>query len=983
MSSDRVRNLLEKQKNISLENNISDELKELSNNISNIQNVSKSIYLDSNNIKEISSKIQYLENNLNDLQPLIVMKSQIDEILIKFATINTINNDIDEIKRQINHISEEISIQTEKEISGIISATNNSNDTYALKKIKNDIDNLNKRVTEFTQNNISISDKLSKIEYENQDLLSVISILDSRTSQIEDQKIPSFQEDIYNIRGKLDLIKKINDDSSNEFRRNISLINNTLTTFSDSINKFENESDSSLSSIKDSLSQLRKNLDELPFQQQINNINDSLTSVLPIVRDLSKRVELNDNDISDLQKNVSNVSGNFERFKNFYVEESSKLSQKIIELNKQSDKLKNDFSTSNSFFSENIQTLIDNGNKVKSSYDLLSLDNEDIKKSISNISSQINNNSNSIETITKTLNDTNDKNNKILTDLKRANENLIMAGTERESKINIITQKLKDIGPVNEKIQNIINRIESLSSNLLTVINDSSKNNDFIVGNVTSLDKSVSSSNNRIDNIEQNYLSINSSINELNSQNSQLSSEINSLSSKINDMNINDINLSISNLNNSNSENASKITSLTINLNDLSNSQKSLQNILFELKFKVENDNRITGLIQDMKNVMDIVDSMKGTSNNLATLKQLSQDTNANTSAIEQLISQIDINTKSITFIQNEMNKSHSAPLILQELKSKLQNLNDNQKQILNKASDIEKAQVRNEEQISSLSLELEKLVSNGIPSNTTISNSDSSTLVSKILSQVQLLSDSNSSLNSITTILQNDFENSQTMIKKLNTEFESLNIGNIKSLIQQLESIKNNIQIGQNMPSSNDSMKWLPSYDLLSGQRDTNITSINDINQNAILMIGNKIYTLKGIKNIGSIESDTVSVGYGVPNKKGVNSLEVKGDIKIEGKINGTEISDLGRGPKMTQTIEASVGSLVSIPYNGPPPNYIKVMLEGIYSVPLSKTDGYLYSYNNGSLNILCGTNSIGTEFNSYGRNVDKKLGNYTIHIY
>lgn len=989
MSSDRVRNLIQKQKAISGGANLSDELKNLSDNISQIPSCPKTSFISSsNNDSEILSRLQTLEDNLRDVQPLIVMRSQIEEVLIKFVAINAINNDLDEIKKQINHISEELSNQTEKEVSAIINATNNTNDAYTIKRIKNDIDNLNKRISEFTQSNLLISDKLSKVECTNQDLLSILGILDSRTTQLEDQKLPSFQEEISNLRNKVDMIKKINEDSSNEFRRNIGSVNNTLNSYSDIINKVEKESDENFDSMKETIVQLKKRLDDLPFQQQLNNINNSLTSVLPTLKDLSKRVDLNDSDISDLQKSFGIMNGNFEKFKSSSSDETSRLSQKVIEMGKQNDKLQNDFNTSNKFLSDSIQGLIDSESKDKSSYDILNSDNENNKRNITNLSKQVSNNTTNIDSLITSFSKLDEQNSKLSGIVKSLNGNVSITITEQDTKINDMSRQLKDFLPVNDKIQQIVDKIESLNNNLISIINDSSRNNETIMEMISSLNKSNQSSSHRIDNLEKSSNQKNENIKELTDQNSQLSSKFNNLSSQISGLNIDSINSLISDLNKSNSENSSKITTLTNNQNNLTSSQTSLQNMFLELKLKIDNDTRIPDLIKDMKMIMDIIDSLKG-GNNSATLKQLRQDTDSNKSAIEQIIPQIENNNKSITSIQDMLSKAQPASLALQELKNGVQILAENGKQMLSRSGDIEKAQSRNESQIKDLSTQIQKLSSDDESFNSRISalehnpSFDNSTLITQLLSQTQKLTENDSLLQTRTSNLENDNQINKSMISQLNLSFESLNIENIKSLIQQLELIKDNMQIGESMPSNNDSMKWMPSYNLLTGERDSNVTSISDINDNAVLMIGNKLIALKGIKSIGKMESDTLSLGYGIPNKKGTNTLEVKGDVKFDGKLNGSEISDLGRAPKMTQTIEASVGSLVSIPYSGPAPNYIKVMLEGMYSVPMSKTDGYLYSFSSGKLNILCGSNSIGSEFNSSGRITDKTSGNYTIYIY
>ena len=81
--------------------------------------------------------------------------------------------------------------------------------------------------------------------------------------------------------------------------------------------------------------------------------------------------------------------------------------------------------------------------------------------------------------------------------------------------------------------------------------------------------------------------------------------------------------------------------------------------------------------------------------------------------------------------------------------------------------------------------------------------------------------------------------------------------------------------------------------------------------------------------------------------------------------------------------TIEAKIGQLINIPYNGKFPSRIRILLDGKFEVPLSRINGYLYSYDGQNINILCGSDSIGSIFSNTGKFTDKLNGSYQISIY
>lgn len=266
----------------------------------------------------------------------------------------------------------------------------------------------------------------------------------------------------------------------------------------------------------------------------------------------------------------------------------------------------------------------------------------------------------------------------------------------------------------------------------------------------------------------------------------------------------------------------------------------------------------------------------------------------------------------------------------------------------------------------------------------TQLHNSNSSTSQSIQLVQSQITQLSSKLTDHLTESDTNSesmsklFGEMQSQISILQSKQDDDTVNNDK--YTELSERINALSLPHDTSTFSGSMRWLPSFNALTGTRDPIFTSIQDSNSNSQLMMANYTSFIKGLRSYGKSEIDSLKIGY--HNSQPGPILDMKGDVVLNGKINGKVPDDLGRSAKLSQSLQVEAGKAYTIAYNGEFPNRVKILLDGVCEVPLSSTDGYIYSYSLGTFTLKCGSNSVGYQL--IGSTLTpKKSGSYTILLY
>lgn len=225
--------------------------------------------------------------------------------------------------------------------------------------------------------------------------------------------------------------------------------------------------------------------------------------------------------------------------------------------------------------------------------------------------------------------------------------------------------------------------------------------------------------------------------------------------------------------------------------------------------------------------------------------------------------------------------------------------------------------------------------------------------------------------------------DNLKSQLTNIQDEINDGDSTTVSQLAADIATLRESITSGGTSKRSSDAstMKWFDNYNVHSGKKDMGVTSIQDLNPNAQLYVDNMMSLFKGIRITKGAEIDKLSLGHNATSSQPY-SLDVNGNVKINGQINGYDINDIGRGPKSVQQIDVALNKVYQLPYSNLP-NGIRILLDNTYPVSESDTDGFRYWYNAGKLNILTGTNSVGTVYDTSGTRTPKINGKYHISVY
>jgi len=870
-------------------------------------------------IQSLLNKHQNVERNNNENFNNI--NNHHSDLIDKFQTLS----------QKINQIADNKPLQ---EISKMIDHLKNDFNDHKENTSQNshsiDLlgDNLNAFKDEINENNSSIEDKLKELHESLSSLKDHLSKISSLITTTND----SF----------LQRIKKLSD-SDSEHTRKI----NSLISGDDLSLELSKALEDKISSLTDNNNSLLSMIEKL----QSNDINTS-RDITNLTKKISSVIETNNSKFSEIDSNISLNSGlgdkisslkeSFESFIGLYNNYSSNVSNKllsIMELIKINDEKSNDKHTS---INENLRSYQDNTNlQINSIRDSISFlaDASSTAQKIYNSISSINSRVGSTESKFEKLDGEFLKLKTILESFKSSNEDQINKQKDQESQL----EKIQNDNSINSgfliSLQNTIKEMKDASnsdtrfSTLLSQFNVLSN----LVSTLKTTLESNSGSNNTI---------------KLQTSFSILSSKVDSISNEIDrkTLPLTEIQKEIA-----------YIKQIVTTVTDQNGFKLLIQKVSDNvdkandstLKLKQTTDKHET-IINDLKSKIDALKEENNSTAQVSSnpeIKTLETEIKSSVDAFKESTS------NQISNLDAEMIKfraqisSYLTPSQVSLIKEELQETKNIIQQVVNEdISDLKKGLIN-------LKSRIELLYSNFENQNNLAADTESTP---------------SSNENKI-TVLQNEVEELKSIIG-------SLNISNIQNLILKLQ---NQVEYNSNDHSNKNGIKLVPGYDSISGKTNPSVTSLFDDSDESLLAVGNEVTFRKDIKGFSGLDFKSGKFGYGPKYSiKEKYSLDVKGDSKLDGKLNGIEISDLGRVPRSTQNVFATTGSVIQIPYSGSFPNGIRVLLDNT-EIKQSKKNGYLYSLGNEMINIRCGSESIGHTFDRTGKLKANSSGNYSVQIF
>lgn len=869
---------------------------------------------------EINSKILRIESRLMMVEPLLLMKTELETLKGKIYSFSKFESNVEDIKFQIRQISEELSNQTEKEHNDFITSSSNSDNKNEIKMLKDDIDNLSKRINCIIDGNVGFLSKINDLENNNSEFISKLSVLESKMNTVQDMTIVSLVEKIDSIRTRVESIKKSGEDNYNSLRETIAFLISQNSIVSTNLSKFESTTDDSFSESNRQISVLKQKIDELPFSQQINSLVTSTNSILGLVKELKSQIDKSNSDISNLKNGTESLKNEFSLLKTELTssqrETKNDLNMKISKLKDQLDKLQNDFISTSGFLTSALEKLSNRDGE------------NNIKEEIEKLKILIRNNSRSIDDVREEINKLNSDNKNIKIDIN-----------DSSTKISEIFVKLNSM---NTHFENIFSKLS---------VNDTNTNLEI---------KNLAEMINRIINdLENNQSKIEIKFNE---QNHRIESSL--------IKNREDIDLEVRNIRKNNDTRFSNLESIIEGQNQKIN--LSLSNLNEELideihNMKKNNDMRFDRIDETQTQFNKTQSILNGKFRDLSSefaiiLDKLKTHSNSN-----EWFEDFEIRIKNIecTFDRGRTD--------FQRIESELNN----------RLSDFESQ--RN-------------------PSNNDrVNRNDLQRLETDL---VKLISDLERKMNGSNSADKSDIQKLQSEFIKLITDLEK-KIGSNGSLAENVSNFENNFMEhisnieSRNTESRNIDSRWNGDTE---NQKDQYLKLVRKWNDG----IGSRIKQLESIsisesalfsptdrnliyKLLADFRTKIGSLHNASPGLVEMWELELKSKIEeLENKINSCNScnsftkrsEERDSSVKMTYTANALIGNIISIPFNGKL-NRVRVMLDGVFEVPLSKSDGYLYSYRGDMVHILCGNNSIGHTFTPNGRVTDRNSGTYSISLY
>lgn len=1008
-------------------------IKDLINNQRNLRQITESNPTSANSIlpalvvsDNYSELIRGIELRVRGLEVLLDLKEKVLKLESTVGEFDSLNSNLMNMKYELSQIAEAVS--NHDDLSSVPCLTPDIKSI--IKSIRDDLDVNNKKLNSLIESQIGNSTRISYVENTNIEYLSKLNLVDGKLSTSQDITLPVLTDSIEKIRSRLEVVKNSSQDSYNSLKEMIIKVNIQLSSLTERANTNNADINDNISILTKATFELNSRLDDLPFDQQILSLSNAVAAMLSNVKELSSKSDISNSGLIEVRGQFNMLRSDLNGFKQMSYNEQSDMMSQLIGVKNQYEKVNSDFTSSSRALTETVQRLSSTQNDNEENFNNINIEVNKLKSSINSLNNFTSSTTTMMSSFTKSLKSLEDTDKQSVDDIKKLSGTTTMALTDQDSKIMSLVNTVNDLQPLNGKLNDLDVKTNQTSS---TLTDFSSKTDKQIKSMAKMIESLVLNTQNdtsnllsKINDLETAQNSINPTlcllsekVDSLGSSNNTLSMIVSGIQSTISDLDIGSIHNAISIL-------EAKVSSTSNRQESLISSQTSLQSMFQQLKHNFDNDSRFTQINSEMISLSDMISSITTTNvsnnTNIMTLESISSDQSNQINTLMGFMTSTNSKLSEILMRINSMNGTTSSEnsvnqKTLQELKNGYQQLLNligvfNSKlPIINKLDDdygtlsqrvtsLETnsnsgqsgsslisteliAQVQsllNNETIMSKQIQSQGLSLQDIKSQlSSIGNSSSGSQTDPSLSiKISQLNDSINSLMNSNSQLSSKVVNQSSQITSIQSDLESLNLTSTTGLLNSLEKLKSDLE-----SLTNGSMKILPDYNVLTNQSDSNCTSVKDVNTFASLIIGNAVILLKGLKASGQISSDSMSIGGSIPNKKGTYTLDIKGDTRIDGNINGTYIEDLGRLPKLTKVIDVRSGTVSSFSYSGSAPNRIKVMLDGIFEVPLSKDNGYLYSFLGDKINIYPGSTSIGTSFNSVGTTTSPTTGSYHVSLY
>lgn len=1008
-----------------------------------ISNINSSLLNLSLTIKEYNNKINNTDSNVTSLSSQVgIITSDLNTYHADQQDINSeLKNNLNDVKSNLDNFHSEYISSTKYLTDNIQNLLNSHTTDGDLDKLKTQLKNLNGQIISTNTSLTSLSENFKTIESNNKqntrDIKNVRADFIIKTTS-QDSKLNEFNNRLNELGPLSNRVSDLNDRVTHSDSRITSLITstdsqiNSLTSLVNNIQSQLQNYNSSLSarisSLESSDSSQTTNISSL--QSNIKEIDNTLTSVkstlssYPTLQSdlniLKSSVSTNTTAISLIKESLATVISNV-----------TKANSKITTLQSSVQDIQNN---NNSIIS-NITDLKNSTSTNTTSIQDINVKISTLKSDVTNTQANVATNSVSISSIQGTISDytgvknnvtsnTNEINNlkTLISDYPDIKENIL----SNTSNINTIKSNLSGYDSLKTQVQTNTSNITSLRSDV-----DTLKNND-VSTQVPINTSDISVLKSEVDNLKNVSTQI-----PLNTSNiATLQASIGNIPSILTDVNslkndVSTIKTTIStypNLENDVENIKLNVTSLTTSQSNLTNSQASVQSMFTSLQSTI--NAQITAIASQIASMGDLSDLQA----EIEALQAYTVTNDVNMGNLGTRVGRIEAQLPLLKEAYEGFLKINS---VLDLVTSKWTELDDRWALILPlfDRMTIAETNIANlQVQINNLRTRVESLEEGSSQPNeivelqiaiSTLQGSNTA-----ILSQIELVLNDNATThanignineklvymqseidtlksggtgggggqsqdltqlkNDVSTLKENSTSTNLlilTLQGQLATIQEEINSGDsttTSQLAAEIETIKQiiaTLNTGSVKPSDTGTMKWLENYNVHTGKRDLSITSIQDLNSAAQLYIDNTTMMFRGLKVIKGIETDRVAIGH-ISSTTQQYVLDVKGNSKFDGTINGFEINDLGRNPRNIQGVDVALNTVYSLSYSSAP-NNIRILLDGNYPVKQSDTDGFSYWYTNGKINILTGTNSIGSHYDSSGTRTPKTSGKYHVSIY
>lgn len=1001
----RIKNLIESQRNLRQTSSTSD---------TNVNIPSTFPCTPDNNIDLMKS----IELRIRGLETLLDLKDRVVKLENSIDDFSSLNSTLVNLKYEVSQIAETVSNNDD-----IPTIPNTSPDIkMILKKIKEDLDITNRKLSTLIETNIGVTNRITTVESSNFEYLSKLNLLDGKISTSQDITLPGILSDIEKLRSRLESVKTSGEASYNSLREMMAKTNTQLVNLTGKSEKNNNELSDKISSLTKITADLKTKFDQIPFAEQILTLTNSVSSLLSNVRELSSKTDISTDDLIEIRGQYNMLRTDLNSFKELTTNEQSELMSEIIKQKNNYNKLNSDLTLSSKTLTELINTLTGNQSDNTENITNINIEVEKLKSSVKSLGNITTSTTTMISSLTKALKLLEESDKQQSTDFKTLSGSTVMSLTNQDVKIMSLNKSVSELLPLNNKVQTLSGEVAQNSTNLANL----SSSTDRKISSITAMSDSLSISTQNavgvltrkigsVENTQETFGPILSSLSDqvksLVTSSNNTSTLLSTIQKQITDINVSSISEAINDL-------SSNIISLSDKQGSLIASQTGLQNMFQQLKSTFDNDPRfmqsnskiatLTSMIEDLKNgvqsnntgvstlqsivseqgqELSILMGFMTTTNSklvniISKLTTLEGDTSNDTTIQEiklnynQLFSLIQDLKKNFITNADKLNSDYSGltqRVISLEVNSGSNSTSETNMLVtmMGQIQALATGDVNTSAQVQSQGLSIQQI-------KTQLDSLSGSTSDPTLSGKIAQLSTSVNSLMSSNSELSSKVSSQGEMISSLQSNYGPVDTSSIPGLVHSLEKLKNNIE-----SMMGGSMKVLPDYNILTGKSDSNSTSVQDLNTFASLIFGNQIIMTKGLKTIGQMTSDSVILGSNIPNKKGTYTLDVKGDTRFDGNLNGNAVEDLGRFPKLVKLLDVKSGVVSSFSYSGSAPNRVKVLLEGVYEIPLSRTDGFLYSFLGDKINIFPGSNSIGTTFNSQGTTTSPTMGSYHVYLY